>query len=94
MGLTSILRSWLVLSRLMYLFMVRVLALLAQSDGAEDAEILVLRQEIAVLRRQATRPKPDSADRAVIAAFARLLPWHLRLHRIVTPGTLLPSTAV
>jgi HTH-like domain len=64
-------------------------ALLARSDTSKDVEILVLRHEIAVLRRQAARPKPDWADRAVIAALAQLLPRHLRLHRIVTPATLL-----
>jgi hypothetical protein len=58
------------LIHLIYLFMVRVfgwLVLLARNDAAKDAEILVLRHEIAVLRRQVARPKARWADRAVIA---------------------------
>jgi putative transposase len=50
---------------------------------------LVLRHEIAVLQRQVASPKPDRADRGVLAALGRLLAEHLRAHRFVTPGTLL-----
>jgi hypothetical protein len=42
---------------------------------------LVLRHEVAVLRRQVIHQKPDWADRAVIAALASLFPSHLRQHR-------------
>ena len=83
------------LIRLTYIFMVRVfgwLVLLVRSDAAKDTEILVLRHEVAVLRLQVARPKPDWADQAVIAALTRLLPRHLRLHRIVTPVPYSPDT--
>jgi len=72
--------------------MVRVfgwLVLLGRSQASKNAEIMVLRHEVTVLRRQVARPKPDWADRAVLAALARLLPAVLRARRLVTPATLL-----
>ena len=78
--------------RLIYRFAVAVLswlALLARSSASKNAEILVLRQEVAVLRRVNPKPRLEWADRAVLVALSRMLPKGLRLCRIVTPGTLL-----
>ena len=79
--------------RLLYLIIfIRLggwLVLLARSSASKDAELLVLRHEVAVLRRTHPRPWLDWADRAVMAALIRLLPGRLRAHRLVTPGTVL-----
>jgi hypothetical protein len=62
--------------------------LLGRDEATKDVEIMVLRHEVAILRRQVTRPRPDWADRAILAALSRLLPPGLRAHRLVRPGTL------
>jgi putative transposase len=78
--------------RLLYLIFVGVcgwLVLLGRSSASKDAELHVLRHEVAVLRRTHPRPRLAWADRAVLTALIRLLPARLRAHRLVTPGTVL-----
>jgi hypothetical protein len=80
------------LVRPLYLIATRIFAwlvLLSRSSAAKDAEILVFRHEVGVLRRQVRIPKPSWSDRALLAALAQLLPRPLRGYRIVSSRTLL-----
>jgi hypothetical protein len=94
--LTSWLLGWqdrgLVTARMLCLMLVRLtgwMVLLAGAAAAKDAGLLVVRQEVAVLRRQNPRPGPGRADRRVTAALTRLLPRLPRMSRLVRAGTLL-----
>ena len=76
--------------RLLYLIFVQVcgwLVLLDRPSASKDAEIVVLRHEVAVLRRANPRPRLDWANRAVLATLTRLLPGRLWMRRLVNPGT-------
>src|SRR4051794_16221142 len=78
--------------RLLYLIfqqMLRLVFLLGRTTSIKDVELLVLRHEVAVLRRTNPKPRLEWADRAVFAALTRRLPTRLRDHRLVTPGTIL-----
>jgi putative transposase len=81
-----------VLSKLAYLTLCRsiqLLALLARGDAAKDLEILVLRHQLAVVRRQTSRPNLEPADRALLAAISRVLPRSRWSCFLVKPDTLL-----
>src|SRR5512132_1481294 len=78
--------------RLLYLLLcqaMRWLALLTRNSAAQDAELLMLRHEVAVLRRQVARPRVDWADRALLAGLARLLSRPSWNRLFVRPETLL-----
>jgi putative transposase len=78
--------------RLLYLIFQQVLGLLlllGRTASTKNVELLVLRHEVAVLRRTNPRPRLDWADRAVLAALIRRLPARMRAHRLVAPGTIL-----
>jgi hypothetical protein len=81
-----------VLSKLAYLTPCRslqLLVLLARGDAAKDLEILVLRHQLAVLRRQVPRPRLEPARRARLAAVSRALPRARWSCFLVKPETLL-----
>ena len=78
--------------RLLYLIFLQMLGLIVmmgRTTSSKDVELLVLRHEVAVLRRTNPTPRLDWADRAVFAALIRRLPRCLRGYRLVTPGTIL-----
>jgi transposase InsO family protein len=78
--------------RLLYLIVDRFLSwlmLLGRATWSKEIELLVLRHEVAVLRRTNPTPRLDWADRALFAALIRRLPAALRGHRLVTPATVL-----
>jgi hypothetical protein len=80
--------------RLLYLIfgqMLGLVQLMGRTSTAKDVELLVLRHEVAILRRTHPRPRMDWADRAVFAALVRRLPRALRSHRLVTPSTRSPT---
>jgi hypothetical protein len=81
-----------VLSKFTYLTLCRsiqLLLLLARGDAAKDLEILVLRHQLAVLRRQTARPRLKPADRALLAAVSQVLPRGRWSCFFVRPETLL-----
>jgi hypothetical protein len=78
--------------RMLYLIFSRLcgwLLLLGRRSASKDVELLVLRHEVAVLRRTAPKSRLDWADRAILAGLIRLLPSAVRSHRLVTAGTVL-----
>jgi transposase InsO family protein len=81
--------SWGIVFRILYSFLTSLAILAVRSGRSKDLEIIVLRHENAVLRRQNKPPVLNDEDRTLLGAVAAALPRRLWQGRIVTPGTLL-----
>ena len=77
------------LSYLIFQQVLRLILMLGRSSSTKEVELLVLRHEVAVLRRTTPKPRLDWADRAIFAALIRRLPRALRVRRLVTPNMIL-----
>jgi putative transposase len=78
--------------RLLYLIFCRLLSwltLLLRASSSKDVELLVLRHEVAVLRRTNPKPRLNWADRALFAALIECLPAARRRYGLITPATVL-----
>jgi hypothetical protein len=81
--------SWAIVFRILYSFLSSLARLAVRSGRSKDLEIIVLRHENTVLRRQKDRPVLNDEDRSLLGAIAAALPRRLRQGWIVTPETLL-----
>ena len=75
--------------RIMYRLLVALVRLAVRSRRSKDLEIIVLRHQLGVLRRQVDRPEFTDADRTLLGAIAAALPRRSRAGWLVTPDTLL-----
>ncbi len=75
--------------RILYRFLAAMARLAVRSGRSKDLELVVLRHQLTVLRRQIDRPELTDDDRTLLGAVAAALPWRLRESWLVTPETLL-----
>jgi hypothetical protein len=73
---------------LLYRLLCRLVRVLVRAGGARELEIIVLRHQLAILRRSGKRPQYTTADRALLAAAGRLLPPERWSCFAVSPQTL------
>lgn len=75
--------------RILYRFLAALARLAVRTGRSKDLEIIVLRHQLGVLRRQIDRPDLNDHDRSLLGAIAAAVPRRLRHGWIVTPDTLL-----
>ena len=86
--------SWHAVFRIFYRFLAALARLVVRSGRSKDLEIIVLRHQLQVLRRQIERPTINDQDRTLLGAIAAALPHRLRQGWIVTPETSAANTTI